>query len=94
MSLNLRVMSSYVSLIPIEPEPQVGNNYILVSNNVYPWLGRWSKVRKISSLMKGKKVKKEYVRSSKGEFVMHQFLMGDESHPGREEILSFARLNG
>ncbi|KAM7513702.1 hypothetical protein LguiA_003285 [Lonicera macranthoides] len=37
--------------------------------------------------MKGKKVKKEHEWSSiEVNFVMHQFVLGDESHPERDEI--------
>ncbi|KAM7517803.1 hypothetical protein LguiB_016765 [Lonicera macranthoides] len=70
----------------LELEPHGGNNYVLVSN-VFASLGRWSNVRKIRTLMKGKKVKKEHGWSSiEVNFVMHQFVLGDESHPERDEI--------
>lgn len=70
----------------LELEPHSGENYVLVSN-VYASLGRWSRVSKVRSLMKYKKAKKEHGWSSiEVSFVVHQFVMGDESHPEREEI--------
>lgn len=79
-------LGEHISRHILELEPHGGNNYVLVSN-VYASLGRWSNVRKIRTLMKGKKVKKEHGWSSiEVNFVMHQFVMGDESHLERDEI--------
>ncbi len=67
-------------------EPHSAENYVLVSN-VYASLGRWSSVSNIRSLMKDKKAKKQHGCSSiEVGFVVHQFVMGDESHPETGEI--------
>ncbi|KAK2971259.1 hypothetical protein RJ640_013019 [Escallonia rubra] len=70
----------------LELEPDGGDNYVLVSN-VYASLGKWSSVSKVRSLMKDKKVKKGHGWSSiEVNFVVHQFVMGDETHPETDEI--------
>ncbi|XP_057984223.1 pentatricopeptide repeat-containing protein At5g66520-like [Malania oleifera] len=70
----------------LELEPHSGRNYVLVSN-VYASLGRWSSVSKVRRLMKDKKAKKEHGCSSiEVDFVVHQFVMGDETHPEIKEI--------
>lgn len=70
----------------LELEPHGGNNYVLASN-MYASLGRWSSVSDLRSQMKDKKVKKEHGWSSiEVDFVVHQFVMGDESHPETDEI--------
>ncbi|KAJ4950106.1 hypothetical protein NE237_026938 [Protea cynaroides] len=70
----------------LELEPQSGESYVLVSN-VYASLGRWSNVSKVRRLMKDRKANKQHGRSSiEVDFTVHEFVMGDESHPEREEI--------
>lgn len=73
-------------VLEVEPHSHSAENYVLVSN-VYASLGRWSSVSKIRSLMKGKKAKKQHGWSSiEVGFAVHQFVMGDESHPETGEI--------
>ncbi|KAF8404507.1 hypothetical protein HHK36_009392 [Tetracentron sinense] len=79
-------LGNHVSKEILELEPHSGENYVLVSN-VYASLGRWSSVSKVRSLMKDKKAKKEHGWSSiEVNFTVHEFVMGDDSHPEREEI--------
>eukprot|EP00268_Persea_americana_P067618 TRINITY_DN9322_c0_g6_i1.p1 TRINITY_DN9322_c0_g6~~TRINITY_DN9322_c0_g6_i1.p1 ORF type:complete len:505 (+),score=91.92 TRINITY_DN9322_c0_g6_i1:114-1628(+) len=70
----------------IEIDPGGGENYVLVSN-VYASLGRWSSVSKVRNLMKDNRVKRRRGWSSiEVNFTLHEFVMGDESHPKSEEI--------
>ncbi|XP_043719966.1 pentatricopeptide repeat-containing protein At5g66520-like [Telopea speciosissima] len=79
-------LAEQISRQILELEPQSGESYVLVSN-VYASLGKWSSVSKVRSLMKDKKAKKNHGWSSiEVDFTVHEFVMGDESHPEREEI--------
>ncbi|XP_068641200.1 pentatricopeptide repeat-containing protein At5g66520-like [Aristolochia californica] len=70
----------------LELEPQSAQNYVLVSN-VYASQGKWSRVSKIRSLMKNKKAQKSHGWSSiEVNFIVHEFVMGDESHPETGKI--------
>ncbi|KAG9451202.1 hypothetical protein H6P81_011167 [Aristolochia fimbriata] len=67
-------------------DPHSAENYVLVSN-VYASRGNWSKVSRIRGLMKTNGAKKSNGWSSiEVNFIVHQFVMGDESHPETGEI--------
>nr|DAD21822.1 TPA_asm: hypothetical protein HUJ06_023285 [Nelumbo nucifera] len=79
-------LGEHISKEILRLEPHSGQNYVLVSN-VYASLGKWSDVGKIRRLMKRKQARKEHGWSSiEVNFTVHEFVMGDDSHPETEEI--------
>ena len=79
-------LADHISRKILKLDPTSPENYVLVSN-VYASLGRWSSVSQVRSLMKDKTPKKQHGWSSiEINFMVHKFIMGDESHPEREKI--------
>ncbi|XXG67838.1 hypothetical protein AAC387_Pa06g1091 [Persea americana] len=72
----------------LELEPDNDGAYVLLSN-IYAKHGRWDDVGKLRKLMKEKGLKKEPGCSSiEVDGVVHEFLLGDVSHPLSREIYS------
>ncbi|KAJ8620553.1 hypothetical protein MRB53_029082 [Persea americana] len=70
----------------IELEPMNSGAYVLLSN-VYAKKGRWDDVRYVRDLMEVKGIKKVPGCSLvEVEGVLHEFFVGDESHPESREI--------
>ncbi|XP_026661172.2 pentatricopeptide repeat-containing protein At5g43790 [Phoenix dactylifera] len=69
-------------------EPEHGGNYVLLSN-MYADADRWDDVRRVRKVMKDKGIDKN-PGSSLVEIdgAMHEFLMGDKTHPHSKEIYS------
>lgn len=70
----------------IELEPMNSGAYVLLSN-VYAKMGRWDAVRCVRGLMEAKGIKKVPGCSLvEVEGVLHEFFVGDESHPESRDI--------
>ncbi|KAK9282541.1 hypothetical protein L1049_005462 [Liquidambar formosana] len=70
----------------IELEPTNSGAYVLLSN-VYAKMGRWVDVRHVRNLMEAKGIKKVPGCSLvELDGVLHEFFVGDESHPETREI--------
>ncbi|KAG0451049.1 hypothetical protein HPP92_026616 [Vanilla planifolia] len=70
----------------LELDPDHDGAYVLLSN-IYAKANQWDKVDEVRKLMKGRDISKERGRSwieIDGE--LHEFLVGDESHPKSSEI--------
>ncbi|KAJ9678053.1 hypothetical protein PVL29_022823 [Vitis rotundifolia] len=79
-------LGEHISRKILKLDPSSPENYVLVSN-VYASQGRWSSVCQVRRLMKDKAPKKQHGWSSiEINFMVHKFIMGDESHPEREKI--------
>ncbi|XP_057960028.1 pentatricopeptide repeat-containing protein At5g43790 isoform X2 [Malania oleifera] len=70
----------------IQLEPETSGNYVLLSN-IYAITDKWDDVTRVRKLMKDRKINK-MPGSSLIEIdgVMHEFLMGDKTHPHTEQI--------
>ncbi|XP_026405684.1 pentatricopeptide repeat-containing protein At5g43790-like [Papaver somniferum] len=70
----------------IELEPRTSGNYVLLSN-MYAKINRWDSVKEVRKAMKNLGVSK-LPGSSLIEIdgVLHEFLMGDKTHPSSKEI--------
>ncbi|XP_031282882.1 pentatricopeptide repeat-containing protein At5g43790 [Pistacia vera] len=70
----------------IELEPETSGNYVLLSN-MYAKINRWDDVKKVRKLMKDHDIYK-MPGSSLVEIngTMHEFLIGDKTHPCTKEI--------
>ncbi|KAB1226594.1 hypothetical protein CJ030_MR1G019147 [Morella rubra] len=70
----------------IELDPANSGAYVLLSS-VYAKMGRWPNVRHVRNLMEVRGIKKVPGCSSvELEGVLHEFLVGDNSHPETKEI--------
>ncbi|XP_038708223.1 pentatricopeptide repeat-containing protein At3g62890 [Tripterygium wilfordii] len=70
----------------IELDPSNSGAYVLLSN-VYAKMGRWKEVRDVRDLMETKGIKKVPGCSLvELEGILHEFFVGDESHPESQEI--------
>lgn len=70
----------------IQLEPETSGNYVLLSN-IYASIDRWDDVNRIRKLMKDHGINK-MPGSSLVEIggAMHEFLMGDKTHPYSKEV--------
>ncbi|WJZ87172.1 hypothetical protein VitviT2T_006573 [Vitis vinifera] len=70
----------------IQLEPETSGNYVLLSN-MYASINRWDDVKRVRKLMKDHGINK-VPGSSLVEVggAMHEFLMGDKTHPRSKEI--------
>ncbi|XP_068638414.1 pentatricopeptide repeat-containing protein At2g29760, chloroplastic [Aristolochia californica] len=72
----------------LEIEPNHDGAYVLLSN-IYAKFGQWEDVSRLRKLMKDAGVKKEPGCSAvEVDGVVHEFLVGDTSHPLSDEIYS------
>ncbi|KAG9454804.1 hypothetical protein H6P81_007708 [Aristolochia fimbriata] len=72
----------------LEIEPDHDGAYVLLSN-IYAKFGRWEDVSRLRKLMKDAGVEKEPGCSSvEVDGVVHEFLVGDTSHPFSDKIYS------
>ncbi|KAK2980660.1 hypothetical protein RJ640_011468 [Escallonia rubra] len=70
----------------IELEPETSGNYVLLSN-MYASLNRWDDVRRMRKLMKDRQINKMPGSSIvEVDGAMHEFLIGDKTHPHTREI--------
>lgn len=70
----------------IELEPTNSGAYVLLSN-AYAKLGKWKDVRHVRDLMEARGIRKVPGCSLvELDGVMHEFSVGDESHPDTREI--------
>lgn len=70
----------------VELQPENSGNYVLLSN-IYASAGRWQEALRVRSLMRGKKLQKTAAYSwIELENMVHKFLVGDTSHPRREDV--------
>ncbi|XP_043724120.1 pentatricopeptide repeat-containing protein At3g62890-like [Telopea speciosissima] len=70
----------------LELEPWNAGNYVLLSN-IYAARGLWDDVEEVRKKMKGKRVQKTPGSSSiEVESSIHEFMIGDRSHPRSKEI--------
>ncbi|XP_058083708.1 pentatricopeptide repeat-containing protein At1g08070, chloroplastic-like [Magnolia sinica] len=70
----------------VELKPNDGCAYVLLSN-IYATAGRWDDARKVRIQMKSKGLLKSPGRSSiEVDGIVHEFYVGDKSHPRTEEI--------
>ncbi|KAA3454559.1 pentatricopeptide repeat-containing protein [Gossypium australe] len=72
----------------LELEPETSGNYVLLSN-MYASINRWEDVKRVRKLMKDHGINK-MPGSSLVEVngAMHQFLIGDKTHPWSKQIYS------
>ena len=70
----------------IQLEPETSGNYVLLSN-MYASINRWDDVKRVRKLMKDHGINK-VPGSSLVEVggAMHEFLMGDKTHPRSKEV--------
>ncbi|KAF8387654.1 hypothetical protein HHK36_026308 [Tetracentron sinense] len=79
-------IGEYVGDRLVELEPYDGGVYVLLSN-IYATVGRWDDARKVRMLMKSKGLQKSPGCSSiEVHGAVHEFYVGDKSHPRTEEI--------
>lgn len=81
-------IGEYAARRVIELSSNTIGSFVLLSN-MYASLGRWDKVSEVRELMKEKGMRKEPGCSSiehKGS--LHEFIVGDKSHPQKKEIYS------
>ncbi|XP_058074608.1 pentatricopeptide repeat-containing protein At1g08070, chloroplastic-like [Magnolia sinica] len=72
----------------LELDPANGGAYVLLSN-IYGSLGKWDEVKRTRELMAERNIKKPPGCSLiEVDGVVHEFVMGDESHPQSHEIYS------
>ncbi|KAM7478486.1 hypothetical protein LguiA_026699 [Lonicera macranthoides] len=77
-----------VGKLLFEWDPQNGGRYALLSN-IYAKAGRWVDVGKLRKLMKERGVKTSSGKSMiELDGILHEFKVGDCSHPQRKEIYS------
>ncbi|PIN05049.1 hypothetical protein CDL12_22413 [Handroanthus impetiginosus] len=70
----------------LELEPQTSGNYVLLSN-MYACMNRWDDAKKVRQLMKDQGIDKMPGSSLvEVDGSMHEFLIGDKSHPQVKEI--------
>lgn len=70
----------------LELEPWNAGNYVLLSN-IYATKGRWDDVERLRDKMKGRRIQKTPGSSSiEIECSIHEFVIGDRSHPRSKEI--------
>ncbi|KAK9289107.1 hypothetical protein L1049_017579 [Liquidambar formosana] len=70
----------------IQLEPETSGNYVLLSN-MYARFNRWDDVRRVRKLMKDNGIEKMPGTSLiEIDGSMHEFLMGDRTHPRSNEI--------
>ncbi|XP_020098061.1 pentatricopeptide repeat-containing protein At2g29760, chloroplastic-like [Ananas comosus] len=70
----------------LELDPMNGGTHILLSN-IYGSLQKWDEVKRIRGLMLERKIKKPPGCSLiEADGVVHEFVMGDESHPQSADI--------
>ncbi|XP_057956250.1 pentatricopeptide repeat-containing protein At1g08070, chloroplastic-like [Malania oleifera] len=81
-------LAEYAAQHVIEKAPDTIGCYVLLSN-IYASVGQWNKVSEIREMMKKGGVRKDpgcSLIEHKG--VLHEFLVGDKSHPQSKEIYS------
>ncbi|KAK2995141.1 hypothetical protein RJ640_010568 [Escallonia rubra] len=72
----------------LELEPENSGSYVLLSN-IYASVGRWQEALKVRSLMRIKNIQKTAAYSwIELEEKVHKFLVGDITHPRREDVYS------
>lgn len=72
----------------VELEPETSGNYVLLSN-MYACMDRWEDVNRVRKLMKDNGIDKMPGSSLvEVDGSMHEFLIGDKSHPRAEDIYS------
>ncbi|KAJ4960814.1 hypothetical protein NE237_020724 [Protea cynaroides] len=82
---NLELAEHAVACL-LELEPCNAGNYVLLSN-IYAARGLWEDVEQVRKKMKGRKVEKTPGSSSiEVESSIHEFVIGDRSHPRSNEI--------
>ncbi|KAL6522688.1 hypothetical protein OROHE_016535 [Orobanche hederae] len=82
---NLEVAEISLSKL-VELEPETSGNYVLLSN-MYACMNRWDDVKRIRELMKDGGVDKTPGSSTvEVDGTLHEFLIGDKSHPCVENI--------
>lgn len=70
----------------VELEPETGGNYVLLSN-MYSCSNRWDDAKRVRQLMKERGVDKTPGSSLvEVDGAMHEFLIGDKSHPRARDI--------
>ncbi|GMH08479.1 hypothetical protein Nepgr_010319 [Nepenthes gracilis] len=70
----------------IELDPQTSGNYVLLSN-IYARIDKWEDVNRVRRLMKDRGIDKMPGNSwIEIDGAMHEFLMGDRTHPRLKEI--------
>ncbi|XP_004144616.1 pentatricopeptide repeat-containing protein At5g48910 [Cucumis sativus] len=82
---NIR-MGEYAAQHLIDLAPDTTGCYVILSN-MYAAAGLWEKVRQVREMMKKKGMKKDPGCSSiEHQGSIHEFIVGDKSHPQTEEI--------
>ncbi|KAF3443283.1 hypothetical protein FNV43_RR12965 [Rhamnella rubrinervis] len=81
-------LGEYAAHRLIELAPETVGCYVILSN-MYAVAGQWDKVSQVRELMKKKGITKEPGCSSiEHKDVLHEFIVGDKSHPQTKEIYS------
>lgn len=81
-------LGDYAAHRLLELAPDTGGCYVVLSN-MYAAAGQWDKVSQLRELMKNKGITKEPGCSSiEHKGVLHEFVVGDKSHPQAKDIYS------
>ncbi|XP_010045870.2 pentatricopeptide repeat-containing protein At5g48910 [Eucalyptus grandis] len=81
-------VGEYAAQHLIELAPETIGCYVVLSN-IYAAAGKWDKVSQVREMMKKKGIRKEPGCSSiEHKGMLHEFLVGDKSHPQTEQIYS------
>ncbi|CAL5406195.1 unnamed protein product [Camellia sinensis] len=81
-------IGEYAALRVIEMAPEAIGCYVLLSN-MYAVAGQWDKVSQVRETMKKKGLKKDPGYSAiEHKGLLHEFVVGDKSHPQIEKIYS------
>ncbi|XP_020104776.1 pentatricopeptide repeat-containing protein At1g08070, chloroplastic-like [Ananas comosus] len=84
-------LGKYAAENVVELAPDVSGCYVLLSN-IYASAGRWDEVSKLRELMKDRGVRKDPGCSMvEYDGIVHEFIVGDRSHPQTKEI--YCKLN-
>lgn len=79
-------MGEYAAHHLIDLAPDTTGCYVILSN-MYAAAGLWEKVRQVREMMKRKGIRKDPGCSSiEHQGSIHEFIVGDKSHPQTEEI--------
>ncbi|TYI74336.1 hypothetical protein E1A91_D07G193000v1 [Gossypium mustelinum] len=81
-------IGEYAAQYLIELAPETTGGYVVLSN-MYAVAGEWEKVSKVREMMKKRGLRKDPGCSSiEHKGVVHNFIVGDKSHPQTKEIYS------